>query len=100
MKNNTLSQTSAKFLILFFILAGSFTDAPAQIRGYLVPPQPTQIGGYSFPPDPIPTGAGSLDPAFGKNGISTIDFGLAESARSVVLQPDGKIIVAGSGYES
>ncbi len=45
--------------------------------------------------------AGKLDPTFGKGGIVTTDFGdqsqssNAASANSVIIQPDGKILVCG-----
>jgi uncharacterized delta-60 repeat protein len=39
---------------------------------------------------------GSPDPKFSSDGVVTIDFGDSESVRSVLIQPDGKIIVAGS----
>jgi uncharacterized delta-60 repeat protein len=45
--------------------------------------------------------AGKLDPTFGKGGIATTDFGdqtqsnNVASANSVVIQPDGKIVVCG-----
>ena len=39
---------------------------------------------------------GTLDPAFGTNGISIVDFaGYDDSAMTVALQGDGKILVAG-----
>jgi uncharacterized delta-60 repeat protein len=39
---------------------------------------------------------GSLDSAFGQNGRVTTDFdGASDGANAVVLQPDGKIVVAG-----
>ena len=38
---------------------------------------------------------GSLDPTFGIGGMTTTDFGSQEGGRAAVLQPDGKIIVAG-----
>jgi uncharacterized delta-60 repeat protein len=39
---------------------------------------------------------GSLDPTFGGSGTVTIDFGsLADLGQGAVLQPDGKIVVAG-----
>ena len=41
---------------------------------------------------------GSLDPTFGAGGLVTTDFGPGDDfARDVILQPDGKIIVAGAG---
>ena len=49
----------------------------------------------------ISTGAlaagGTLDPAFGTNGIVVTDLGgPSDTGANIVLQPDGKIIVAGS----
>ena len=42
---------------------------------------------------------GSLDTTFGLNGRVTTDFpGLAAVASSVVIQPDGKILVAGGAF--
>jgi uncharacterized delta-60 repeat protein len=42
---------------------------------------------------------GSLDRSFGTNGRVTTDFpGLTAVASSVVVQPDGKILVAGGAY--
>jgi uncharacterized delta-60 repeat protein len=42
---------------------------------------------------------GTLDPTFGVNGKVTTDFpGLAAVASSVVIQPDGKILVAGGAF--
>ena len=40
--------------------------------------------------------AGALDPLFGSGGVAVVDFGgAAESAQSIALQDDGKIVVAG-----
>jgi uncharacterized delta-60 repeat protein len=42
---------------------------------------------------------GSLDPAFGVGGLVTTNFpNLAAVASSVVVQPDGKIVVAGGAF--
>jgi uncharacterized delta-60 repeat protein len=38
---------------------------------------------------------GSVDPAFGTAGIRKVDFGAYEVGHSLVLQPDGRILVAG-----
>jgi uncharacterized delta-60 repeat protein len=38
---------------------------------------------------------GSLDPTFSGDGKQTTDFGAAEGANAIALQPDGKIVVAG-----
>ena len=40
---------------------------------------------------------GKLDPSFGNGGI-VISSGVLGTANGMVLQPDGKIVVAGSGY--
>lgn len=40
--------------------------------------------------------AGDLDPLFGNGGKVTTDLGFGDTARAVVLQPDGKIIAAGN----
>lgn len=42
-------------------------------------------------------GAGSLDPTFGTGGVREDDFGSTEAARGVAVQPDGRIVVAGTG---
>src|SRR5262249_1531235 len=39
---------------------------------------------------------GSLDQTFGSGGKGTPDFGSGESAKAVVLQNDGKIVVGGN----
>ncbi|MBX7154762.1 MAG: T9SS type A sorting domain-containing protein [Candidatus Kapaibacterium sp.] len=39
---------------------------------------------------------GSLDKTFGSNGIVTTDFSESDAGFSVIVQPDGKIIVAGT----
>ncbi len=39
---------------------------------------------------------GSLDPSFGSNGIALTDINSNDRALDVVVQPDGKIVVAGS----
>jgi uncharacterized delta-60 repeat protein len=42
---------------------------------------------------------GSLDPDFGDAGVVTIDFGgTNDRALDVALQPDGRIVVVGSGF--
>jgi uncharacterized delta-60 repeat protein len=43
---------------------------------------------------------GTLDPAFGSDGIVTTDLGTHDdAARALVLQPDGRIVAAGSAGE-
>ena len=41
---------------------------------------------------------GSLDTGFGTGGKVITDFGFSESAHSITLQPDGKLVVAGYSY--
>lgn len=43
---------------------------------------------------------GSVDPTFGLGGKATAAFGGPNVAQSVALQPDGKIVMAGSGGSS
>ncbi|HEY7098680.1 MAG TPA: delta-60 repeat domain-containing protein [Terriglobales bacterium] len=42
---------------------------------------------------------GTLDSSFGSGGRVTTDFGLTDIARGLVIQPDGKIVVAGQSYD-
>jgi uncharacterized delta-60 repeat protein len=41
--------------------------------------------------------AGVLDTTFGVGGVRTVDFGGNDAATGVALQPDGRILVAGTG---
>jgi serralysin len=43
---------------------------------------------------------GSLDTGFGGDGTVTTDFGGTDSAKAVVVQPNGKIVVAGTSSSS
>jgi uncharacterized delta-60 repeat protein len=43
---------------------------------------------------------GSLDSTFGQNGTVFTDFGKADSALDVAIQPDGKILAAGIRFDS
>ncbi|WP_334027961.1 delta-60 repeat domain-containing protein [Nocardia terpenica] len=45
------------------------------------------------------TSDGKLDPAFGENGKVSTDFGgKADAANALVLQPDGKVVAAGTSH--
>jgi uncharacterized delta-60 repeat protein len=45
--------------------------------------------------------SGSLDTAYGMNGTAIIDFApLDDQAGGAVLQPDGKVVIAGSSQDS
>jgi uncharacterized delta-60 repeat protein len=41
---------------------------------------------------------GDLDPSFDGDGIATIDWNGDDVARSLAIQPDGKIVVVGTGF--
>jgi uncharacterized delta-60 repeat protein len=41
---------------------------------------------------------GELDPSFDEDGILTTDFGIWDQAEDVALQPDGKVVAAGTTY--
>lgn len=42
--------------------------------------------------------SGVLDTSFGTNGLRIVDFSSWDQARSVIVQPDGKILVAGGSH--
>jgi uncharacterized delta-60 repeat protein len=42
---------------------------------------------------------GTLDPVFGNDGKTTTDFGGYDEAKSLAIQPDGKIIVVGYTFQ-
>jgi uncharacterized delta-60 repeat protein len=44
----------------------------------------------------VPAAIGALDPSFGTVGVVTTSFGATETGAAVVVQPDGKVVVAGS----
>jgi len=69
------------------------------------------VGGYTF--RPISEGmsdvdvflarfdsGGSLDNTFGEGGKVVLGTGAADLGRDVILQPDGKIVIAGSCYDN
>lgn len=67
----------------------------------------TACGGGDPTPPPVPGGrtpaatalTGQLDPAFGTDGKVTTDFGSEnEEVHALVVQPDGKIVAAGSSW--
>ena len=65
---------------------------------------PTLIYGQTTPAAPSPTPSlrtGTLDASFGTGGTLTTDFaGATDQALSVVVQPDGKIVAAGTTFVS
>lgn len=51
------------------------------------------LGTFSLPP--AYAAPGDLDPTFGTGGTVTTEYGEGDGARVLVLQPDGKLVVAG-----
>src|SRR4051812_20747107 len=43
------------------------------------------------------TSSGALDPTFSGDGIRTLDLGQVDGANGVAVQPDGKVVVVGTG---
>ena len=82
-------------------VTGSFVDVQAvalQPDGKLVIAGTSQTGSFAtrnfFLVRMLPNGA--LDPSFDGDGIVISDFGSVESAYSVIVQDDGRIVLAGS----
>jgi len=46
------------------------------------------------------TAAGALDPTFAGTGYVTVDVGALDSGRNVLVQPDGKIVVVSSTFQT
>jgi uncharacterized delta-60 repeat protein len=56
---------------------------------------PALLSGQTLPTE----SSGTLDPSFGTQGTVTTDFaGSADGAAEIAVQPDGKIVAAGSAY--
>jgi uncharacterized delta-60 repeat protein len=66
-------------------------DGKILVAGYTVAGMNNNAIVYRLNPD------GSFDASFGQNGTRQIVSSTGEGARALALQPDGKIIVAGSG---
>ena len=66
-------------------------DGKIVVAGFVAHPSSgeSDFGCVRFLPD------GELDPSFGVNGHTTFSFHNNDTATSVALQPDGKIVVAG-----
>ena len=69
------------------ILAGSIALPAKIING--IQYTNSMYGVVRYNPD------GSLDLSFGTNGIATVQVGFSDNCESVLLQPDGKILVGG-----
>src|SRR5205823_1351173 len=52
-------------------------------------------GGGDFVLARVDPNTGLVDTGFGANGVTTTDFGAADAAEAVVIQPDQNILVAG-----
>lgn len=82
----------------FLALTASFQTASYQNSsllwnpGVVIQPSTAQFQSASAPLAP-----GDLDPTFGEGGLATADMNGNSGGRAVVLQPDGKIVVAGEG---
>ena len=44
----------------------------------------------------VPALVAALDPSFGTGGFNTTDFGNDDRPNAIAIQPDGKIVIAGS----
>jgi uncharacterized delta-60 repeat protein len=64
-------------------------DGRIVLAGY-AGPAPSDMAVARLNPD------GSPDPSFASGGVARVDFGSFDSAYGAVLQPNGKIVVAGS----
>ena len=54
---------------------------------------------YRYRPEALAQPNGTLDPSFGNHGRVTTDFpGGADAAHALVIQADGKLVAAGSGF--
>jgi uncharacterized delta-60 repeat protein len=58
---------------------------------------PIAFGQFIGPPPP---GAGDLDTSFSDDGYLLTDFGVSELATPMVIQRDGKILIAGTSYNA
>lgn len=78
---------------------GGATEYPQGAKGLAVQPDGKTVvvgpGAGNFGIARIQAN-GSYDPSFGTNGNFPIGFGGNDTANAVVLQPDGKIVVAGT----
>jgi uncharacterized delta-60 repeat protein len=78
--------------MLFSVLAVLLTLIPM-----LGPAQETDVMGESAAVGSAAAlGPGDLDTSFSGDGIVLTDLGASDSARAIVLQPDGKLVVAGA----
>ena len=84
-------------------LGGTFDrgeDVVLRPDGRIVVAGPTnRAGNFDFAVAQVLNPQGTFDPSFGGGGFGNLDFaaggGSGDSAQGVVLQPDGKVILAG-----
>ncbi len=95
--------TAAVFAVGIFILSG---DTVKSQRATNFKPSPFKFDRMPAPKKENPnkisalTSAGSLDGTFSVNGKLTTDFGSSEVGNAVAVQADGKIVAAGSAFDS
>jgi uncharacterized delta-60 repeat protein len=73
-----------------------------QSDGRILTAGEANVGGQNVIVATRMTSAGRLDPSFGRNGIVTVAINGGagvDSGDALVLQPDGKIVIAGSGRD-
>lgn len=76
-------------LWFFEIVTSAFPAG--ELRGRITKPVGTQLS--------FPNSSGALDEAFGSNGLLSTQIGFGNAvAQATVIQPDGKIVVAGYAY--
>jgi len=102
---DTTFGTGGKVTTAFGAGSGSATDVAIQSDGKMVVVGSTRARAGFATDDNFAVRRyntdGSLDTTFGTGGIASTDFaGLADSANAVVIQPDGKIVVAGQAQNA
>jgi LPXTG-site transpeptidase (sortase) family protein len=77
-----------------FLNIGSVAVLVLSVSVFLLAPVASVVTAEALSP-------GTLDPTFGNNGIVMEDFGAGNaSGKEVLIQPDGKIVLAGETYDS
>jgi uncharacterized protein (TIGR03437 family) len=91
--NGGLVITDFNRLIEVFVVALQ-PDGKVIVAGSINAPNPPEFLIIRY------NGNGSLDTSFGNGGMVTTDFGAADFAYTIALQPDGKIVAAGVSQAS
>jgi uncharacterized delta-60 repeat protein len=82
---------------------GSWVGAAASLvqpDGKVVTAGETAWGGRYYMASARFLPGGSIDQTYGRGGWAIVDVGGSSGANALVLQPDGKIVLAGTGYGS